>query len=84
MCLTWQQLIFLLSSHCDAMDYTGLNLLGLYREPVRRNDQYFHKDQLTFYGTEDREEQFRIRYRFRKDTVRLLTELIRDEIQPKA
>ena len=66
------------------MDYTGLNILGLQREPVRRNDQYYHKDQLTFYGTEENQEQFRIRYRYRKETVRLLTEIIHDEIAPKA
>ena len=48
------------------MDYTGLNILGLYHEPVRRNDQYYHKDQLSFYGNEKNEDQFRIRYRFKK------------------
>ena len=66
------------------MDPTGLNILGLDREPVRRNDSYAHKVQLEFYGTEENEQQFRIRYRFKKNTVRLLTELIYDEIAPKA
>ena len=68
----------------NAMDYTGLNILSLYHEPVHRNDQYFHKNQLEFYRTEDRDEQFRLRYRFCKDTVRLLTELVREETLPKA
>ena len=66
------------------MDPTGLNLLGLDREPVHRNDEYHHRDQLKFYGTEENEEQFRIRYRFKKNTVRLLTEIVSDEIALKA
>ena len=56
----------------NAMDPTGLNLVGLDQEPVRRNDDYRHRDQLKFYGTKDNEDQFRICYRFKKDTVRLL------------
>ena len=66
------------------MDVTGLNLLGLNREPVCRNDAYCHRDQLKFYGSDENEEQFRIRYRFRKNTVCLLTELLYDDIAPKA
>ena len=66
------------------MDVTGLNLLGLNQEPMRRNDAYHHRDQLKFYGTEENDDQFRIRYRFRKNTVRLLTELLHDKITLKA
>ena len=64
--------------------HTYNDLLGLNREPVRRNDGYHHRDQLKFYGTEENDDQFRIRYRFRKNTVRLLTQLLYDEIAPKA
>ena len=66
------------------MDVAGLDLLGLNREPVRRNDGYHHRDQLKFYGTEENDDQFRIRYRFRKNTVHLLMQLLYDEIALKA
>lgn len=65
------------------MSLTGINLLGMQREPVRRNADYTHKDQLSFYGTDDHEDQFVKRYRFKKNTVRVLTELIREDIEPK-
>ena len=66
------------------MDLLDLDFYGLNRQPVRRNKDYNHKEQLNFYGIEEKQEQFRLRYRFRKDTVRVLTDLIRDDIEPKA
>ena len=66
------------------MDLLDLDFYGLNRHPVRRNDEYKHKEQLNFYGTEEKQEQFRLRYRFRKDTVRVLTDIIREDIEPKA
>ena len=68
----------------DANILTGLDLLGLFRHPVRRNAEYKHRNQLTFYGNEESDYQFRIRYRFKKETVRLLTELVHEEIAPRA
>ena len=66
------------------MNLLGLDIINLNHQPVRRDGEYHHRDQLTFYGTDQRDHEFRIRYRFRKDTVRLLTQLIYDEIAPKA
>ena len=73
------------------MDVSGLNLEGLNHEPRWRNgtDVYHtllftHRNQLEFYGSEENQEQFRTRYKFRKETVRLLTELVHDDIAPKA
>ena len=66
------------------MDASGLNLEGLNHEPRQRNGDYTHRNQLEFYGSEENQEQFRRRYRFRKETVRLLTELVHDDIAPKA
>ena len=66
------------------MNLLDLDFYGLDRHPVRRNNDYTHKDQLQFYGSEEKQDQFTIRYRFKKETVRVLTELIRDEIEPKA
>ena len=51
---------------------------------MHRPGGYHHRDQLKFYGTDERDHEFRIRYRFRKDTVKLLTELVHDDIAPKA
>ena len=66
------------------MDASGLNLEGLNCEPRHRNEDYSHKNQLEFYGSEDNQDQFRRRYRFRKETVRLLTELVHDDIALKS
>ena len=66
------------------MDLLDLDFYGLDRHPVRRNGDYTHKHQFQFYGTEDKQQQFVLRYRFRKNTVRVLTDLIRDEIEPKS
>ena len=66
------------------MDLLDLDFYGLNRHPVRRNGDYTHKEQLYFYGTEEKQEQFRLRYRFRKDTVRVLSDLIREDIEPKS
>ena len=66
------------------MNLLGLNIVNLNRQPVWRNGEYHHRDQLNFYGSEEREYEFRIRYRFCKDTVRLLTQLVYDEIALKA
>lgn len=60
-------------------DATGLNLLGLVRNPVRRG-VYVHRSQ--FDDFENQEEHFRKRYRFRRDTVQVLCELLRDELAP--
>ena len=60
------------------------DLLGYERHPKRRKADYSHKKQLEFYGLGDSEEEFRIRYHFQKDTVRVLCELLGDEIGPKS
>ena len=66
------------------MDASGLNLEGLNHEPRQRNGDHMHRNQLDFYGSEENQEQFRIRYRFWKETVRLLIELVHDDTAPKA
>ena len=67
------------------MDYLGgEDLEGLQRHPQRRKADYVHKDQLNFYGLGDSEEEFRIRYRFRKDTVKVLCELLGEEFSAKS
>ena len=60
------------------------DLLGLSRQPKRKKADYTHKKQLEFYGIDGSDDEFRIRYRFRKDTVRLLCELLGDEFAPKS
>ena len=66
------------------MNYYYKDLLGYSRNPKRRNAEYRHKDQLNFYGIGDNEDEFRIRYRFRKDTVRVLCETLGFEWAPKS
>ena len=68
----------------DLLGLYGTDLLGIGCHPKRRNSEYKHKNQLDFYGNEESEEQFRIRYRFRKDTVKVLCELLGDEFAPKS
>ena len=41
-------------------------------------------DQLNFYGLGGCEDEFRKRYRFRKDTVHILCNLLGDKIGPKS
>ena len=59
------------------------DLFGWSRAPKRRKADYTHTNQLTFYGLGDSEEEFRKRYRFKKDTVKVLVELLGDEFAPK-
>ena len=67
------------------MDVMGSeDLEGLQHHPKRRKADYVHKEKLTFYGLGDSEEEFRIRYHFRKDTVRVLCELLGKEFAPKS
>lgn len=61
------------------MDFN--NVLGFQIERNRR-DEYKHKDQYEEYSNQD--EQFYRRYRFKKETVKLLAELLRPEIEPKS
>ena len=69
----------------NAMDFKGgEDLEGLQRHPKKRKASYVHTDQLNFYGLGDSEEEFQIRYRFRKDTVRVLCELLGKEFAPKS
>ena len=68
----------------DIYGYYGEDLLGMSRHPVRRNADYMHKKQLEFYGHGENDDQFRIRYRFRKDTVKVLCELLGEEFAPKS
>lgn len=63
------------------MDAEGLNLFGFYREPNRRRE-YNHKDQLEWFSSQ--EEHFRKRYRFKRETVELLCDLVKEELEPKA
>lgn len=57
----------------------GLNLLGLVREP-RRRASYVNKAQFDDFSNQ--EEHFRKRYRFKRETVELLCELLRPELEP--
>ena len=66
------------------MNYYYEDLLGYTRNPRRRNADYSHKDQLNFYGLEGNDDEFRICYRFRKDTVRVLCETLGCEFAPKS
>lgn len=66
------------------MNYYYEDLLGYSRNPRRRNAEYKHKEQLNFYGLGDKEDEFRIWYRFRKDTVRVLCETLGYEWSPKS
>ena len=66
-----------------AVDLNGLNILGFYREPKRRRASYEHRDQLTFFLEEDNP-QFKLKYRFRKETVRSLANAFHEEIGPEA
>ena len=66
------------------MNYYYEDLLGYSRNPVRRNAEYRHKDALTFYGVGENEDEFRIRYRYRKDTVKVLCETLGFEWAPKS
>ena len=69
----------------DAMSFLeNEDLEGLQRHPKRRKAEYRHINQLHFYGLGDSEEEFRIRYRFKKDTVRLLCQLIGHKSAPKS
>ena len=56
----------------------------IWHHPVKRKVDYIHRDQLNFYGLGGSEEEFRKRYRFRKDTVRVLCNLLGDEFKPKS
>ena len=58
--------------------------MGYSHNPKRRNADYTHKKQLDFYGIGDKEEEFRTRYRFRKDTVKVLCETLGYEWAPKS
>ena len=68
----------------DLLGLYGTDLLGISRRPKRRNADYKHRDQLNFYGNEESEEQFRIRYRFKKDTVKVLCQLLGEEFASKS
>ena len=48
------------------MSLTGINLLDLHQEPVKRNRHYTHKDQLAIYDSDDHEDGFVKCYRFKK------------------
>ena len=65
------------------MDYYN-DIYGYDRHPKKRKADYTHKKQFDFHGLGDSEEEFRIRYRFRKDTVKVLCELLGDEFCPKS
>ena len=65
------------------MILTGINLLGLHQEPVRRNRDYTHKYQLTIYGSKKHKDQFVKCSRFKRNMVRVLTDLIHKDIEPR-
>ena len=60
----------------EIFNLNGINLLGMQRTPRKRADNYVHKDQLKFWSYEGEEDEecaeFRRRFRFRKDTVKVL------------
>ena len=78
----------LVTAHCSYIVNAEMNyyedVYGFYRHPKRRKADYTHKNQLEFYGIDGSDEEFRKRYRFRKDTVRVLCELLGDEFGPKS
>ena len=63
-----------------ALDLNGLNILGFYREPKRRRANYEHRDQLTFFLEDN--PQFRLKYRFKKETIWCLANAFHEEIGP--
>ena len=65
-----------------ALNLNGLNILGFYWEPKRRGASYEHRDQLTIFLEEDNP-QFRLKYRFRKETIRCLANAFREETGPR-
>ena len=72
----------------DILNLNGLNLMGMDRSPHKRRGGYTHKDQMQFYLPIAEEcdpeecEAFRKWYHFRIDTVKVLCELLGDEIGP--
>ena len=65
------------------MRYYYEDLYGYVRNPKSRNADYHHKDQLQFYGIGESDEEFRIRYQFHKDTVRVLCETLGKRVLPQ-
>ena len=75
-----------MDTYVDIFNLNGINLLGMQRIPRKRADNYVHKDQLEFWSYEGQEDEecaeFR-RFRFRKDTVKVLAHLLDEDIGPK-
>ena len=69
-----------LSSTVDAIALPMMDHIedygGIWRHPVKRMADSTHKDQLNFYGLQGCEEEFRKCYRFRKDIVQVLCNLL--------
>ena len=78
----------LITTHFTDILNTKMNyyedLLGLSRHPKCRKADYTHKKQLEFYGIDESDDEFRICYRFRKDTVKVLCELLGEEFASKS
>ena len=64
------------------MDLVGLGILA--RQPIRKRLGFVHKDQLTYYGHPDQNDQYRRRYRFHEQTIKELAKKLGAEIAPKA
>ena len=67
----------------SVMDHVE-DIRSIWRHPVKRRADYTHKQQLEYYGLGGSEDEFRKRYRFRKDTVHVLCTLLGEEFAPKS